>query len=271
MNPIQNLHTHTTFCDGVNTVEQMIKSAIDKNFKSIGFSSHSFTTYSAQYTMPIEKTNEYKSEVRRLKEKYKGIIDVFLGLELDAYSDVDQSGYDYIIGSLHCLKMGEELVGFDRSAQVVADVIDKYFNGNGLDFAREYYRQLIRILDFKKVDVIGHFDTITKNIEKVKFFDAESDAYLKYAFEALDAMRNKIPFFEVNTGAISRGYRTSPYPMKNIITKMKDFGFGAIITSDAHRLEDLDFWFDNARELLLECGFTERYILTDSGFTSIKL
>ena len=117
MNPIQNLYTHTTFCDGVNTVEQMIKSAIDKNFKSIGFSSHSYTTYSAQYTMPIEKTNEYKSEVRRLKEKYKGIIDVFLGLELDAYSDVDQSGYDYIIGSLHCLKMGEELVGFDRSAQ----------------------------------------------------------------------------------------------------------------------------------------------------------
>ena len=52
---------------------------------------------------------------------------------------------------------------------------------------------------------------------------------------------------------------------------MKDFGFGAIITSDAHRLEDLDFWFDNARELLLECGFTERYILTDSGFTSVKL
>ena len=271
MNPIQNLHTHTTFCDGVATVEQMIESAIAKNFKSIGFSGHSFTTYSPQYTMSIESTNEYKNEVKRLKEKYKGIIDVFLGLELDAYSDVDQSGYDYIIGTLHCLKIGNELVGFDRSAQVVANIINKYFNGNGLDFAKEYYRQLIKILDFKKVDVIGHFDIITKNIEKVKFFNTESEIYLKHAFEALDAMRNKIPFFELNTGSISRGYRTSPYPMKNIITKMKEWGFGAIITSDAHHSEDLDFWFNNARELLLECGFTQRYILTDSGFIDVKL
>lgn len=271
MNPIQNLHTHTTYCDGTNTAEQMIKAAIDKNFKSIGFSSHSFTSFSAEYTMPIEKTDDYKREIRALKEKYKGIIDVFLGLELDIYSNVDINGYDYIIGSMHCLKIGNELVGFDRSATVVSDIIDKYFNGNGLDFAKEYYRQLTKISTVKEVDVIGHFDLITKNVEKVKFFDTESDAYLKYAFEALDAMRNKIPFFEVNTGAISRGYRTSPYPMKNIVKKMKEWGFGAIITSDAHRLEDLDCSFDKARELLLECGFTERYILTDLGFTGVKL
>ena len=83
MNPIQNLHTHTTFCDGVATVEQMIESAIAKNFKSIGFSGHSFTTYSPQYTMSIESTNEYKNEVKRLKEKYKDQIEILVGFEAE--------------------------------------------------------------------------------------------------------------------------------------------------------------------------------------------
>ena len=31
----QNLHTHTTFCDGKNTPEEMITWAIDKNFTHI--------------------------------------------------------------------------------------------------------------------------------------------------------------------------------------------------------------------------------------------
>ena len=81
----------------------------------------------------------------------------------------------------------------------------------------------------------------------------------------------KIPFFELNTGAISRGYRTSPYPMKNILKQMREWGFGAIISSDCHDAAYLDCGFDEARELLLACGFNEKYILTPAGFTSFKL
>ena len=36
-----NYHTHTTYCDGVNTAEEMIQSAIEKRFSILGFSSHS--------------------------------------------------------------------------------------------------------------------------------------------------------------------------------------------------------------------------------------
>lgn len=271
MNSLQNLHTHTTYCDGKDTVEEMINAAIDKGFGGIGFSGHSYMFYSPSHSMSIEGTEKYKAEVTAMKDKYKDKIDVFLGLEFDAYSVVDLSGYDYLIGSFHYLKIGDEYVGFDRSAEEVARIINVYFGGDGMAFAKESYRQFAELTKYGNFDIIGHFDIITKNIEKVKFFDTDSEEYLKYAFEALDTMRGKIPFFEVNTGAISRGYRTTPYPMKNILKQMKEWGFGAIISSDCHDSKYLDCAFGDARNILLECGFSEKYILTPQGFTATEL
>jgi len=271
MNSLQNLHTHTTYCDGKDTVEEMINAAIDKGFGGIGFSGHSYMFYSPSHSMSLEGTEKYKAEITAMKEKYKDRIDVFLGLEFDEYSMVDLSGYDYVIGALHYLKIGDEYVGFDRSEEEVERIINNFFGGDGMAFAKESYRQFGELTKYGKFDIIGHFDIITKNIEKKKFFDTDSGEYLKYAFEALDSMRGKIPFFEVNTGAISRGYRTSPYPMKNILKQMKEWGFGAVISSDCHDSEYLDCAFDVARELLLECGFCEKYILTPSGFSAVPL
>ena len=36
-----NLHTHTLFCDGRDTPEDMVLSAIEKGFSVLGFSGHS--------------------------------------------------------------------------------------------------------------------------------------------------------------------------------------------------------------------------------------
>ena len=56
--------------------------------------------------------------------------------------------------------------------------------------------------------------------------------------------------FEVNTGAISRGYRTSPYPRPDIIKRIADSGKKLVITSDSHRADTVDFAIDDtAREL----------------------
>ena len=44
-NLIANYHTHTTFCDGQNTAEEVVLSAIDKGFSSIGFSGHGTTPF----------------------------------------------------------------------------------------------------------------------------------------------------------------------------------------------------------------------------------
>ena len=67
MNTLQNLHQHTTFCDGKNTPEEIVLEAIKKGFGAIGFSGHCNMSY-ASYCMSLEQTAQYKQEVTRLKE-----------------------------------------------------------------------------------------------------------------------------------------------------------------------------------------------------------
>lgn len=271
MKNLQNLHTHSKYCDGADTPEEMIAYAIKKGFDSIGFSGHSYMSFSPAYSMSPEGTEDYKREILALKKKYAGQIDVFLGLEFEMYSETDLSGYEYLIGSLHYFKIGDEYVGFDRKADEVLRVINEHFGGDGIAFAKKYYEKLCELPDYGKFDILGHFDLITKNIEKCHLFDIDSPEYKKAAVTAIDALSGKIPFFEVNTGAISRGYRTSPYPTLDLIKEFRSRGFGAVISSDCHNGKDLDCGFENARELLRAGGFGERYILTNDGWRAVEI
>ncbi len=271
MKHLQNLHTHTTYCDGKDTPEQMIAKAMDRGHFSVGFSGHSYMHYAPEHSMSLDGTEEYKREIRALAEKYRGRIEVFCGLEFDMFSEIDLTGYDYLIGSVHYFVFGKEYVGFDRSGDVVKGIIDTYFGGNGIEYAKEYYRLLSKLPEYGKFDIIGHFDLITKHADNVKFFDADSKQYRNAAIEAAEALQGKIPFFEVNTGAIARGYRKTPYPAPFIVKELKRLGFGAVVSSDCHNGDFLDCSFDNAAELLRECGFKERYVLTGRGFEPVSL
>jgi len=265
----QNLHTHTVYCDGKDKPEDMILKAIELGFDAIGFSGHSPTKYSL-IELP-ENLEEYKSEIYALKEKYRDKIEVYCGLEIDMYSHVSQAGYEYLIGSIHYLKMNDRYVGFDCSADVVQKVIDEYFNSNGLLFAKEYYNQLALLPQYGNFDIVGHFDIITKNIEKAFLFDTESKEYQKYALETLEYLTDKIGVFEVNTGAIARGYRTTPYPQRFILEKMKEFGGKIIITSDCHDKNLLDCNYNQTIEYVKSCGFSEVQIIRKGKFVGVKL
>lgn len=272
MRILQNLHTHTTYCDGVNTPEEMIKAAIDKGFQSIGFSGHSYMDFSPVYSMSLEDTEKYKEEIFALKEKYRGIIDVFCGLEFEMFSTgFETCGYDYLIGSVHYLSKNGEKIGFDRPANVIRPVIEDYFSGDGLEFAKEYYSLLATLPEYGDFDIIAHFDLVTKHVEKENFFDVESSQYKEYAVAAAEALAGKIPYFEVNTGAIARGYRTSPYPSDFLLGELKRLGFKAIVSSDCHNKEYLDCGFEDAFIRLKNSGFKEYYILTQKGFKAVSL
>lgn len=271
MKHLQNLHTHTTYADGRDTPEEMIKYALSKGFDSIGFSEHSYMFYSESHSMNLQETELYKKEIAELKQKYADKIKIYLGLEFDMYSKIDLSGYDYLIGSFHYFKFGDNYVGFDRSAEVCKAIIVEHFGGDGLKFAKEYYRQLSTLPNYGNFDIIGHFDLITKNLEIAPLFDQNSKEYLSAALECLDSLKGEIPLFEVNTGAIARGYRTTPYPSLTLLKEMKNMGFGAVISSDCHDGAFLDCNFKEAEQLLSSCGFKEHYVLTDSGFKPYDL
>lgn len=270
MEYLQNLHTHTIYCDGKDTPEEMIEAAISKGFSSIGFSGHSYLPDS-DYTMSKDGTTEYKKELENLKIKYAGKIEIFCGLEADIFSSTDLSGYDYLIGSVHCLNCDGKLLDVDFTLEKTREIIDEYFKGDGILYAKEYYKTLAKLPEYGKFDIIGHIDLITKFSEKASIFDTNSKEYKNAVIETLEALQGKIPYFEVNTGAISRGYRTTPYPDENILKELKRLGFGAVITSDCHNKNMLDCNFKEAEILLKNYGFKEKYILTADGFKSVEL
>lgn len=268
----QNLHIHTTYADGRDTPQQIIHTAIEKGFHSIGFSEHSYMPFSSYpLQMTPEKTVDYIKEIRALKEKYKGETDIFCGLELELFSELDTSEFDYVIGSVHYLDFDGEILGFDRSLDEAVAYVRDNFGGDGLAFAKKYYETLCSLEKKGRVDILGHFDLLTKNNEKGKFIDVTSKEYLYYGYEAIHALKGKVPFFEVNTGAISRGYRTLPYPQREFLSEFKRCGYGAVITSDCHDRNHLDCGYDMARELLLSNGFCSIFILTDNGFREVGL
>ncbi|MBE7011343.1 MAG: histidinol-phosphatase HisJ family protein [Ruminococcaceae bacterium] len=268
---IQNLHTHTFYCDGADSPEEIILCAIKKGFSSIGFSGHSFNPYSEFFAKRGDKTAEYRENVLMLKEKYKDRLDVFLGLEVEDCSPVDRSGYDYLIGGVHYLNVGDTYKLFDSNPERFRNMINEHFGGDGMRFAKAYYTAVSELPSKGDFDIIAHFDLITKHIEKESFFDITSKEYKTAAYEAIDALKGEIPFFEVNTGGIARGYRKMPYPMPDIIKEFKRQGFGVVITSDCHDKNMIDCKFDEAAELLKECGYKEKYILTKDGFFGVAI
>lgn len=272
MTYLQNLHTHSTYDDGKDSLEEMVEIAVKKGFYSIGFSGHSYMHYAPGASMSLERTVEYKKEIAYLKEKYRGKIDVFCGLEFDIFSEIDMSGYDYMIGSVHFLKIEDKYIAFDRrETALVQDVIDTWFGGDGLAFAREYYKTVASLPKYGKFDIIGHFDVVSKHNDRGHFFDEESKEYLSMAIEAMEALSGKIPYFEVNTGAIGRNYKKKPYPTETLLREFKRLGFGAIISSDCHNGEFLDCHFKESEKLLKKCGFNEIYILTKDGFKPVEI
>ena len=267
----QNLHTHTTRCDGIDTPEEMVLAAISKGFDSIGFSGHAHMKYSSYHHITHDTTKAYREEIYALKEKYKGKIDIFCGLEFEMLCDDSKDGWEYMIGSTHYLKKDGEVFNIDVTAEQITRVINERFGGDGMALAKCYYEHLASLSKYGKFDFIGHFDLITKNIDRLPLFDTESREYLSLATDAMDALKGKIDLFEVNTGAIARGYRKTPYPMMNLLRELKERGFGAIISSDCHDARYLDLLFDECADMLEACGFKEKYVLTDNGFKTVGL
>ncbi len=265
---LRNYHTHTTFCDGKDTAEEMVLSAIDKGFVTLGFSGHSPLAGENWCMQP--DTGAYRTEIARLKEKYKDKIEILCGIEQDYYSEPEQ-GFDYVIGSVHCVKAGRNLIAVDDTAEVLINGINEHFGGDGNAFAREYFRTVSDVVNKTGAQIIGHFDLIEKFSEKVKIFDPLHPEYIKAAKDAIDKLIPTNSLFEVNTGAMARGLRTSPYPAKQWLEYISEKGGDIILSSDCHDKLCLDHGFEESIQLARACGFSRIAYLTKDGIGYTKI
>lgn len=262
------VHTHTTFCDGKNTVSEMARHAFECGVKTIGFSSHSYDPLD-DFGVKSVDMDAYRSEVRRVGEMYEGRMDVLCGLELDSFAspDLDVSGLDYVIGSAH------EVRGDDGSQYIIDGAPDRMkqaaercFGGSFRRLCAAYYAQFADFIRRRKPDIVGHFDLIAKYNQKHGFFDEDAAEYKNAALAALDAVLESGSVIELNTGAMARGHRTTPFPARFLLERILQKKRSVIITTDAHRVENLLFWAAEAEEYLSGIGFKSVLELGKDGF-----
>ena len=265
---LSNLHTHTTFCDGKSTAEETVLAAIKKGFVSLGFSGHAYTSFELTSCMTDE--DAYIREITRLKELYNDQIEIYLGTEEDSFALVDRSRYEYIIGSSHFLRLNGEILPIDLRIECMSECLAA-FNGDIAAISESYYGSFANYLKARRPDIVGHFDLLTKYDEKMGPYFLGNPTHDKIAERFITELCNDDFLFEVNTGAIARGYRTFPYPATNLLYKLKKSQSPIILTSDCHNAEYLDCYFKETKELLYDIGFRGMMLLRNHKFTKIPL
>lgn len=266
-----NVHTHTSLCDGKSSAQEVISEAISRNMVSIGFSGHSYTEFDKEYCMSREQTWEYKELIAGLRARYSKTIDILLGIEQDRYSSEPTDGYDYVIGSVHYIYTDGVYIPVDESKETLTEAVERYFDGDIYALVSKYYETVAENAEKNKFDIVGHFDLITKFNEGGALFDEASAAYRDAALNAMSRVIGRCRVFEINTGAMSRGYRTAPYPSPFLLNAVKSLGGEIIITSDSHEKSTLTYAFEEARRVAVECGFKHAKIITGKGFENVLL
>lgn len=249
-------HTHCTFCDGKNTPEEMVLEAIKLGCGEIGFSSHSFMTHESRWGMPPDVEEKYKAEISRLKDKYSDRIKIFLGIEYDWTSDIDTTDYDYVIGAVHYVLKNGHFIPVDETADHHKNAIKELYNGDADALAEDYYKMTAQLHDKTGCDIIAHFDIITKFDERDKVYE-ETPRYCEAALSACRSLAKKPVVFEINTGAISRGYRTTPYPAPFILNELVRLKAPLVITPDTHSKDTLIFGMKDVERALdkINCAY----------------
>ena len=247
-----DLHMHSRFSDGRDSPEAMVEEGIRKGLTLIGISDHSYVE-SDESSMPRESLNAYLQEMKRLKEKYAGVIEIRCGLERDYYSDLD-TGFDYVIGSVHWISMKDgHRLAVDWTPERLEEDCRKYFEGDWYALAEAYYHLEEDVVRKTACDIIGHFDLVTKFNEQAGWFDPQHPRYRAAWQKAAQILLRTGTPFEINTGAISRGYRTDAYPSREIRSFLREHGARLILSSDAHQKENIAFEFERFQSEICCC------------------
>ena len=263
-----NIHSHTAFSDGEHSVEENIKAAIAKGMISLGISDHCYTSFDTSYCIRASELDAYKSEVRGLQKKYADQIEIYLGIELDGFAELrDRADYDYVIGDCHYVATPDGYRAIDLSREAFGTLMRDYFDGDAVKLARSYYASYAECISKMRPDMLGHIDLCTK----YGLVDESDQRYIKAAREALAASLEVCPFIELNTGAMSRGYRKEPYPAVFLLDEVKARGGSIVLSSDSHSADALTYWFDEALGLLRSRGIKSIAVYKGGGFEEMGI
>jgi histidinol-phosphatase (PHP family) len=251
-----DLHNHTLFGDAKNSPVDMAAEAKRKKLSVFGFSEHfprpdgyDYPTGDFNHHFLASHWFDYVSEVMQLKTASKEKPKILLGVEIDYLPDEETRlaaelsafRFDYIIGGVHMIGKW----GFDYDP-------DQWEGKDPDRLYEDYYDILTAMTRSGLPDIVAHFDLI--KIYK-KRFPPKKD-HTERARAVLGEIKKAGLFLEVNTGTLRKPCgEISPSP--DLLRAAVDMKIPLVFGSDAHRVEDIAFSFDQTMESLIALGVQE--------------
>ena len=258
-----NYHTHSLYCDGKSTLEEHVREAEKQGLRQLGFSAHSPVPFENSFAISEEKLPEYIQEIEYLKEKTD--ITLLKSLECDFIPDMTvdfaerqkSCGLDYIIGGVHLVRplQGNGLWFIDGSKQeTYENGLRDLFNNNIKAAVTTFWEQTFEMLETQKMDVIAHFDKI-KMHNRDRFFTEDETWYKILADKAIQLIKRYNVIIEVNTRGLYKKRCDHFYPSTELLMKARKADIPVVISSDAHKAEELTLFVPEAIAELERCGF----------------
>jgi histidinol-phosphatase (PHP family) len=258
-----NYHTHSRFSDGAAEPVEYIEEAIRQGFSSLGFSEHSVLPFENTFALQAGTELAYVAEILRLREVYKDRIQVLLALEADYVPGISTGfqeqkiafGLDFIIGSVHLVKNPDgELWFIDGPKRETYDKgLNELFGGDIRKGVTAYWHQINQMLEEEPFEIIGHLDKI-KMHNQGRWFHEDEAWYVNLVNETIALIAEKNVMVEVNTRGIYKGRSTSLFPGEYILRRLGKKNIPVILSSDAHHPSEISRYFDEALEVMKNCG-----------------
>ncbi|WDQ33835.1 histidinol-phosphatase HisJ [Paenibacillus marchantiae] len=253
-------HTHHERCGhAVGKLEAYVQRGVEIGLSQIGLSDHmpllhvDPAHYYPEMAMPMDELPRYVEECFSLKERYRGQIDVRVGLEGDYIEGweteiraiIERYPWDYVIGSVHFL--GEwDITDFRQTHHWEGkDVLEVY---------RQYYDAVSKAAATGMYDIMGHTDVI----KRFGFTPAPEQTEERIDLEnaALQAIAKSGCAMELNASGLSKPC-AEMFPGRRMLTEAIQLGIPMTLGSDAHDPLKLGDYLPEAEALLRELGCTE--------------
>ncbi len=277
-----NFHSHCTFCDGQSHPENFIQFAISKGFRAYGFSSHSPIPFETFWNMSLLDVPEYITEIQRLKNKYDGIIEIYLGMEIDFLDKTYNAAIpffqtlplDYRISAIHFLACSptlsaKNMVCIDGAYRDFEVGLITFFDGNIRRMVEYCFESSMLMVETGGFDVVGHIDKIYMNASKHPDFDLQASWYQKPFLQLLDLIAEKGLIVEINCKNLPRKRLT--YPHITSFKELKKREIPVIVSSDCHEPHLINAGRSEAIALLKEAGYNTTRELVKGTWQEVSL
>lgn len=258
-----NYHSHSLYCDGRAGMEDFVRFALSSGFTSYGFSSHAPLPFPTAWTMEWDRMDDYLAEFRRLKEKYAGRIELYLGLEIDYLNEESHPAIDcfrrlpldYRIGSVHLLYDDEgRVVDADLPADKFRQMVDRHFHGDVERVVRLYYERSRRMVELDGFDIVGHADKVHYNAACCRPGILDEPWYDRLVCDYFAEIARRGYQMEINTKAYEE--LGVFYPDVRYFPLLRELGVRVQVNSDAHYPERIASGMSEAFRALRRAGFT---------------